>query len=951
MGSGDGTILGSSKVLDNGPDNQRLNIVLVAEGFQAGQQGDFDTLCNQFVTALQAEAWYPIIGIAINVHKLNVASTDAGADDPVACGDGSVGAGTTVNTYFDAAYCTSGLRRCLGVDWFLVSTTLTPLIPQWHAAAVLVNSTQRGGCAQPGLHVFATAISTDWKEVVLHEMGHAAFGLADEYGTWQGCGSGETDHNNAPAGEPIEPNVTLVTNRATLKWRHLVHPEVPVPTMQNPDCGQCDPNPNVLPDEYQIGLFEGARYFHCGLFRPAFNCRMRDSTKQFCPVCLEAIADRLSTFMAPTPQLQVVTGDGSLLLDFGDVAYGLTMYRSFEVRNVRAGFPGKLHVTLSPPTGSFTYAPGTETSFTLPEPILDPFTSRPVFVAFTSTSSGGPTFNGDLQVTTPDDPIHPSIMVDLTAHAVPPPPVDSVLIIDRSGSMSDPTGIPGQTKMDLAIVSANLYVSLLKDNDRIGLVRFNDVSGAGDVLVGLTVAGASPGGAGRMQMQSALNPGNLSPAGNTSIGAGLLRGSLVLDGGVANSRALVVLTDGIQNTPPDIATARAAITPKMPRQRVFAVGLGLNQLQDSLVQIASVTNGVAQITGDLVGYKEFLLQKLYVQILTDVSDEAFVKDPRGVVPTRSKRSTEILIGEIDVAADFILVYRASPFFPKYMRFWLEAPDGTIVNPADAAPLPNVDFFAGPGHMVFRWLFPAFPDRPKAHVGRWLAWVENWGREERPESTLYYSVMCKARSDLRLGGHIIQKSYDPGSPMTVVLEPTLFGQPVALAGRPQVQVRRPDNTPRTLTLDPDPFGAYRADFLDTGLTGPYHFSTEVTVTTPAGFQVTRFRQMTGLIFRGQDSGHNGGSGNGGSGNGTGLDPRCCAELKILFQELEKVVERCCREEGHDPDCCRAFRAVLAKMREVLARCCGGSEPALKAVSSMSTENLLEELRRRLPRDPQ
>ena len=93
--------------------------------------------------------------------------------------------------------------------------------------------------------------------------------------------------------------------------------------------------------------------------------------------------------------------------------------------------------------------------------------------AFSSPATGGPDFNGTLTVTTPDDPVTPSVGLGLVARAVDPPPVDSVLVIDRSGSMSEPTGVPGATRSDLAIQAANLYVSLLKDNDRIGVVRFN----------------------------------------------------------------------------------------------------------------------------------------------------------------------------------------------------------------------------------------------------------------------------------------------------------------------------------------------------------------------------------------------------------------------------------------------------------------------------------------------
>ena len=103
---------------------------------------------------------------------------------------------------------------------------------------------------------------------------------------------------------------------------------------------------------------------------------------------------------------------------------------------------------------------------------------------------------------------------------------------------------------------------------------------------------------------------------------------------------------------------------KSPRQRVFAVGLGLNQLEDKLAQIASVTNGVAHITGDLVGWKEFLLQKLYVQILSDAADEAFVKDPVNLLLPGQRLATPVRIGDVDVAADFIVVLRRTPVHPE-----------------------------------------------------------------------------------------------------------------------------------------------------------------------------------------------------------------------------------------------------------------------------------------------
>lgn len=903
MGTADGAVLGLTKILDNGPNSSRFNLVLVGEGFQVGQQATFDARCADFITTLQAEPWYPVLGGAINVHRLNVRSDDPGADDPATCPDGATGSGTMADTYFDATYCSGGIRRCLTADWTLVRSALTAALPQWHTGAVIVNTTEHGGCASG--NVFATALAVGWQNVIIHELGHAAFGLADEYAYWEGCGTGEAGRDNAPAGEPMDRNITAAQTRATLKWRHLVRPEIPIPTMENPDCTDCDSTPNVLSDDLTIGTFEGAKYYHCGYFRPAFDCMMRGGPS-FCDVCVEAVVERFAEFKTPTPRMRVVTTDGSLLLEFGEVVRRRTMYREFEVRNVRMGFPGPIRVTLSPPSGGFTYAPGTETSFMLAAPVLVPYTSRRVYIAFASPTTGGPEFFGSLDVSTPDDAVNPSDRVDCHATAVDPQPIDSVLVIDRSGSMSEPSGAPGRTKTDIAIEASQLYVSLLRRTDRIGVVRYSSASvDPGDVLLAMTEAGPASGGAGRAAANAVLTPTHLAPSGSTSIGSGIIRGSAVLDGGSSPRRAIVVLTDGIQNTPPDIPTARTTVTGKVPRQRVFAVGLGLNQLEDRLHEIASVTNGVAQITGDLVGSREFLLQKLYIQILSDVSDEAFVRDPISLVLPGEQRATDVLVGEIDRAADFILVARPASLAGTSIRVWLEAPDGSLIRPADTATLPNLEVVGGASHGYFRVAFPIFPDRPGAHVGRWRVWVENagfrgagalthgFGTAGSGGAPFWYSVMAKAESDLLLRGRVEQTDYAPGTPMQIVLEPTLFGVPVALDEPVEVRVSRPDGAVQLIALAGRPDGTYAGEYLATGVVGPYLFSAEVSAKTPQGHSVTRYRQMTGITFRpGRGDGHDGQDGQ----DGGRVDERCCREMRDRLRALEQLLDDCCREGG-------------------------------------------------------
>src|SRR5215204_413843 len=114
MAASDGTVLGLTKVYDEGPASERWNLVLVAEGYTSAQMLDFHADVQDFITHLFNQAPFdePAVACAINIYRLDVASNETGADDPM-CGDGG-GAGTTAATYFDATYCFDGaIRRLL----------------------------------------------------------------------------------------------------------------------------------------------------------------------------------------------------------------------------------------------------------------------------------------------------------------------------------------------------------------------------------------------------------------------------------------------------------------------------------------------------------------------------------------------------------------------------------------------------------------------------------------------------------------------------------------------------------------------------------------------------------------------------------------------------------------------------------------------------------------------
>ena len=86
MTTSDGTVLSHTQIFGSAPRNRAFNVVLLAEGFTNAQQAAFDTACDNFVTALRAVPPYDELSPAINIFRVNVASTDSGADDPVATG-------------------------------------------------------------------------------------------------------------------------------------------------------------------------------------------------------------------------------------------------------------------------------------------------------------------------------------------------------------------------------------------------------------------------------------------------------------------------------------------------------------------------------------------------------------------------------------------------------------------------------------------------------------------------------------------------------------------------------------------------------------------------------------------------------------------------------------------------------------------------------------------------
>jgi hypothetical protein len=114
----------------------------------------------------------------------------------------------------------------------------------------VANSTRYGGA---GGSIATLSMHSSAIELTLHEMGHTAFKLADEY-----------NYGTCSLSEPSETNVTTEYRRAYIKWRDLIASSTPVPT------------PAGSVRNGTVGLFQGGKYCTGGMYRPTENSRMNE---------------------------------------------------------------------------------------------------------------------------------------------------------------------------------------------------------------------------------------------------------------------------------------------------------------------------------------------------------------------------------------------------------------------------------------------------------------------------------------------------------------------------------------------------------------------------------------------------------------------------------------------------------------------------------------------------
>jgi hypothetical protein len=233
----------ATTILNSGSSATKMDYVFVGDGYTAAEMAKWQADAQKIINGFLADPVFAANKSSMNIRRVDVASNQSGADE--------IDKGIYKDTAMDGEFGCYNIDRLLCVNatkvYNIVGSVLQP--DQRDVIIVVSNSTRYGGS---GGEIATLSMADQSIEIALHEIGHTAFALADEY-EYGTCNT---------ASEPTEVNVSLNGTRS-VKWGNLISSGTPVPTQ-----------PGVYANG-TVGVFQGAQYCGAGKYRPTENSRMR----------------------------------------------------------------------------------------------------------------------------------------------------------------------------------------------------------------------------------------------------------------------------------------------------------------------------------------------------------------------------------------------------------------------------------------------------------------------------------------------------------------------------------------------------------------------------------------------------------------------------------------------------------------------------------------------------
>ncbi|HOW24286.1 MAG TPA: M64 family metallopeptidase [Bacteroidales bacterium] len=247
----------------NGDPSQKVDIVILPDGYTSRELKKFKKDCQQFAGIL-----FSFEPFRSNRSKFNIRGVLAPSQEP---GNDIPADGVWKNSILETSFYTFDSERYCMTRANKTMADLAANAP-YDQIYILVNQDKYGGGGIFNQYCVSVSGNLSSAKIIVHEFGHGFAGLGDEY-------VGDVSYNEFyPLDvEPWEPNLTTLVH-FDRKWGAMITPGVPVPT------------PDTKEYEQVIGVFEGGGYATKGVYRPVHDCLMNTFDGDvFCGVCRDAI--------------------------------------------------------------------------------------------------------------------------------------------------------------------------------------------------------------------------------------------------------------------------------------------------------------------------------------------------------------------------------------------------------------------------------------------------------------------------------------------------------------------------------------------------------------------------------------------------------------------------------------------------------------------------------------
>lgn len=295
-------------VAEHGKPEEKVDIVLLSEGYTQEEMDEFKADADKYAKALFSTEPFASRREDFNIRAVEVPAPNSGLNHPQQ--------DIYNRSALSVSYGAFGSQRyALGYDNKTIRDAASAV--PYEFTVILMNDSIYGGGGIYKLYITAASDNAFHDYLFVHEFGHHFASLADEYYT-----SATAYEMGSQVVEPFELNVTTYTEKDKIKWGDLIHEDTPLPTPWGKE--KFDDHSNQIQEQRQkmrdakvsedqmeqlfrqqreweedylsqiphagdVGAYEGAMYHSKGIYRSEPNCIMFTRTDQFCAACRRAI--------------------------------------------------------------------------------------------------------------------------------------------------------------------------------------------------------------------------------------------------------------------------------------------------------------------------------------------------------------------------------------------------------------------------------------------------------------------------------------------------------------------------------------------------------------------------------------------------------------------------------------------------------------------------------------